>query len=174
MTDASDAPDEHRRASAFRPVLVAWMLTVGVDLFFNAGLFSGLFEQSREPSLLADEVLFRRIPVAYLGLAVGVTALAWLIDRLGAVGMRRGAALGAGAGVVVAFLGVIGLWTAIDITGVFVWAAVLVHVLELGLAGGFLGAYRAAPDGRRSIRIALIVSVALAVLGIVIQNLLPG
>lgn len=70
------------RAFAIRPVLTAWVLTVGVDLFFNAGVFMPLFDQEREPSLLPDELLFRRIPVAYLALLGGVAALGWLIDKI--------------------------------------------------------------------------------------------
>lgn len=56
--------NDSRPALNWRPLVVPWLLTMGVDFFFNAGLFFGLFDQGREPCLLADQVLVRRIPVA--------------------------------------------------------------------------------------------------------------
>ena len=158
------------QAMKFTPIAVAWLLTIGVDLFFNAGLFAGLFDQSKEPSLLADEVLFRRIPVAYIALAVAVIVLAWLVDRLDVLEMRHGLVLGALAGGVAALLGIVSLWTAIDMTGAFVLAGALVQVVELGVAGAFLGAYRGEPEPRRWVRRGLALAVTLVVLGIVFQN----
>lgn len=76
---------------------LAWLIAVGVDLFFNAGLFTTLFDQSREPALLSDSALARRIPVAFLLLAMAVTALAWLLARTEAEGSRA-VSIGAGAG----------------------------------------------------------------------------
>lgn len=160
------------KTTAWRPIVVAWLLTVGVDLFFNAGVFAGLFDQEREPALLPDEVLFRRIPVAYLALAIAVMVLAWLFDRIDVIGTTRGATVGGIAGVVAAALGIIALWTAIDMTGLFVVAGSLVQIIELGTAGAFYGSYRGTSQPKRSVRWALVVAVALAVLGIVFQNLL--
>ncbi len=159
------------RALRVRPIVVSWLLTMGVDLFFNAGLFSNLFDQDREPGLLSDPVLFRRIPVAYLGLAIGVTALAWLFDEIDLRGVWRGARVGGLAGLVFAFLGVVGLWTALEMTGLFVAAAGLVQVTEFGVAGAFLGAYRD-DQPNRLIRVALAVAFVFALAGIIIQNLL--
>jgi len=160
------------RALALRPVVVAWLLAVGVDLLLNAGLFAGLFD--REPGLLADEVLFRRIPVAYLGLATGVVGLAWLIDRADQRGALAGARMSALAGVVVASMGVVSLWSAIDMTGLFVAAGALVQVVELTAAGAVLGAFRVGGDRRRLTRRVLLLALSLAVLGIVAQNILNG
>jgi hypothetical protein len=47
------------RAFARRPVFTAWALTIGVDLFFNAGVFIQLFDQEREPSFLSDTQFWR-------------------------------------------------------------------------------------------------------------------
>jgi hypothetical protein len=155
-----------------RPVAVAWMLTVGIDLFFNAGLFSGLFDQNREPALLSDTQLFQRIPVAYLSLAVGVTALGWLFDRLDLRGMWRGARVGAIAGLTVACLGIVALWTALAMTGLFVAGGLFVQIVEFGAAGAFLGAYRNHPKSGRPTRIALAVAFLAAIAGIAIQNIM--
>jgi hypothetical protein len=78
---------------------------------------------------------------------------------------------GRSAGLVFGFLGVIGLWTAVDMTGVFVAAAVVVQVIEFALAGAFLALYREAPSRRLSL-MAVTVAGGLAIGGIVVQNLL--
>ncbi|MGB7860867.1 MAG: hypothetical protein WBM90_10250 [Acidimicrobiia bacterium] len=164
--------DQLRPSSRWRPIIVAWLLVVGVDLFFNAGVFTRLFDQSREPGLLSDAVLFRRIPVTYLALAVGVAALAWLFDRLDVKGSPRGTIYGGLAGVAVVLLGVINLWAAIEMTGLFVASAALVQIVELGAAGSFFGSYRVTATPKRRVRITMAISLVLGILGVVIQNLL--
>jgi hypothetical protein len=160
------------QATTFRPVVVAWLLAIGIDLFFNAGLFSGLFDQEREPVLLPDTVLARRIWVAYAALVIAVGALAWLLDRTDRRGALAGAALGALAGLVFAAMGIVMLWTAIDMTGTFVAAGALVQVAEMAGAGAVLGAFRTGTDRRRLTRRVLIFAVLAAAGGIVLQNLL--
>ena len=160
------------QAMTFRPVVVAWFLAVGFDLFFNAGLFSGLFDQTHEPGLLPDAVLARRIGVAYAALAIAVGALAWLLDQTDRRGVLAGAALGALTGLVFATMGIVMLWTAIDMTGTFVAAGALVQVVEMAGAGAVLGAFRTGTDRRRLTRRVLIFAVLAAAGGIVLQNLL--
>lgn len=168
MTDLTPS----QRSLHPRSVLVAWLLAIGIDLFFNAGLFSGLFDQSREPGLLPDEVLFRRVPVAYLALAVGVAALAWVMDRTHLRGAWNGANLGAAFGAVASLLGVITLWTAIDLTGAFVAGGVLVQIVGSAAAGATLGAYRGTSSPGRVTRTALLIALLAAIGGVVLQNLL--
>jgi len=165
---------ESSQALTPRPVAVAWLLAVGVDLLFNAGLFAGLFDQTREPSLLPDAILFRRIPIAYFALAIAVAGLAWLLDRTHRRGAFAGAALGALAGLVVVSMGIVTLWTAINVTGLFVAAGGLVQVVELAASGAVLGAFRAGGDRRRLTRRALLVAVLAVVAGIIAQNLIGG
>jgi predicted hotdog family 3-hydroxylacyl-ACP dehydratase len=156
----------------FRPVAVAWFLAVGIDLFFNAGLFSGLFDQTREPGLLPDAVLAGRVGVAYAALAIAVAALAWLLDRTDRRGALAGAVLGARAGLVFATMGIVMLWTAIDMTGIFVAAGALVQVVEMAGAGAVLGAFRTGADRRRLTRRVLVFAVLAAAGGIVLQNIM--
>jgi hypothetical protein len=160
------------QAASFRPVVAAWLLAVGIDLFFNAGLFSGLFDQTREPSLLPDAVLVRRIGVAYAALAIAAVALAWLLDRTDRRGALPGAALGALAGLLFAAMGIVMLWTAIDMTGAFVAAGALAQVVEMASAGSVLGAFRTGADRRRLTRRVLLFAVLAAAGGIVLQNIL--
>jgi hypothetical protein len=161
-----------RRGLSVRPVALAWLMAIGVDLFFNAGIFSGLFDQDREPGLLGDDSLFRRIPVAYLGLLVGVAALGWIMDRSGRSGLASGAMVGAGFGVVAGLLGVVTLWTAIEMTGLFVTAGALVQVAEFASAGAVIGACKADVDQSRVTRLALFAALLAAIGGIVAQNLM--
>lgn len=147
-------------------------MAVGVDLFYNAGVFSPLFDQTREPALLADDELFARIPIAYLILAVEVIALVWVLDRVPAAGALPGALTGAAAGALLGLGGVIWLWTAIDMTAAFVGAAVVVQVSMLAAAGGVLGtAASGTSNGRLRLAcsMAFLLSVTLAILT---QNLL--
>lgn len=162
------------RGLSARPVTLAWLVAVGVDIFFNAGLFSGLFDQAREPGLLGDDSLFRRIPVAYLGLLVGVIALAWVVDRSGRRDAVSGAVIGSGFGVIAALLGIVSLWTAIEMTGAFVAAGAFVQVVEFAAAGAVLGAWRGDAGRRRVTRSAILAALLAAIAGIVIQNLMGG
>ena len=159
-------------ALRLKPIGLAWMLAIGVDLFFNAGVFTRLFDQAREPGLLADEVLFRRIPVAYLALAGGVAALAWLIERrLLTHGSHSGAVLGGLVGFMFALMGVVNLWTAIELTGWFVAGAALVQIAQFAVAGWFLTTYRISDDRGLTWK-AIAVAALLALAGVVAQNLL--
>ena len=161
---------DHRRVWALRAVLSAWALTIGLDLFFNAGVFMPLFDQQREPSLLPDEVLFRRIPVAYAALLIGVAFLACTLDRVEPRSIPIAAAQGALVGGVLASMGIVSLWTAIDMTGTFVAAASLVLVLQFAAAAAVLTAFRLS-RWRHLTRRVLLLALLAAVGGIVIQNL---
>lgn len=152
-------------------MLVAWVVGIAVDLLLNAGVFMSLFDQEREPSLLPDAVLFRRIPVAYLALLVGVASLAWMLDRIGPSDIRRGAIAGAAWGLVLALMGVVSLWTAIEMTGIFVAAAALVAVVQFASVGAVLTAFRLGQEPGRLTRRFLLVAFLAAALAVVIQNL---
>lgn len=162
------------RAFAVGSVAVAWLVSVGVDLLFNAGVFATLFEQAREPSLLTDEELFQRIPIAYVALLAGVAALAWLLDRLTAQGMAAGMVLGAIAGALTAALGVVSLWTAVDLTVAFVLVAIGVQVSQFAAAGAVLGGYKVTQSRRRFSGFCLGAVLLMLVGAIVTQNLRGG
>jgi hypothetical protein len=164
-------PTTTDRAFAVRPVLTAWALTVGLDLFFNAGVFAPLFDPQREPSLISDEELFSRIPVAYAVLLAGASFLAWIIDRTDASTTRRGILVGTSTGLVFALMGVVYLWTALEMSGVFVAAGSLVVTAEFASAGWALSAFRRSSRAAHPTRRILLVALLAAVAGVVIQNL---
>ena len=161
-------------AVGLKPIGLAWLLAIGVDLFFNAGVLAGLFDQAREPGLLADEVLFRRIPVAYLAVAGGVTVIAWLIERLDLPPRSHsGALLGGVIGLTFALMGVVYLWTAIEMTGLFVASAALVQTVQFAMAGWFLTKYKMS-DGNGLTWKALTLAALLGLAGVIAQNFLGG
>lgn len=161
-----------RRALSLRPVLLGWLAAIAVDLFFNAGVFSPLFDQAREPGLLPDDVLFRRIPAAYLVVGFAVAVLAWLIDRVNLTGFRAGLLAGSGLGLLLGMTGVVWIWTAIEMTGLFVAAGVVVQVGQMGAAGAVLGAASGRMDQRRLLRWTFIGTVIAVVAGVLAQNVL--
>lgn len=156
-----------------RPLLLGWLAAIAVDLFFNAGVFSPLFDQVREPGLLPDDVLFRRIPVAYLAVGFAVAALAWLLDRGKLTGPRSGMLAGGALGLLLAMTGIVWLWTAIEMTGLFVAAGVIVQVGQMGAAGAVLGAATGRTDQQRILRWTL-AGVAIAVVAAVIAQNVVG
>ncbi len=165
MTAESNSGDMR----ALRPgrIALAWLTVVGVDLFFNAGVFAFVYEQSREPALLPDSDLALRIPVAYAALALAVTALAWVIQTVGARG-RRAIEIGAGAGLVLGVAGFGAMWTAIDVTGLLIGVGILVSVVEGAVAAAVLTSKR--QGSSLTIRV-VVAFVLLAGVGQVIANL---
>lgn len=151
-------------------IALAWLAVIAVDLLANAGLLAPLFDQSREPSLLPDDVLARRSPVAFALLGIAVIALAWLLDASGARGVRA-VTTGATAGAVLALVGVGGMWTAVGVTGAFVVAGVAVAGAEGGAAAAVL---TSRSSGRRLTLLVASAFVLCALLGQVAANLLGG
>ncbi len=171
-SDAGPAAVGPARAFRVEPVFWAWLVAVGVDLFFNAGVFAGLFEQSREPNLLADEVLFARIPVAYVVVAVGVAAVAWVVDLAQITGARRGAITGTGIGLLFGLTGLVWLWTAIEMTLLFVGAGLVVQTAQMAAAGIVLGVVRRDLPARQLRWRSAAAALALAMTAIVVQNVI--
>lgn len=158
-----------RRALSLRPVLLGWLAAIAVDLFFNVGVFSPL-DQAREPGLLPNDVLFRRIPAAYFVVGFAVAVLAWLVDRVNLAGFRAGLLAGSGLGLLLGMTGVVWIWTAIEMTELFVAAGVVVQVGQMGAAGALLGATSGRTDQRRILRWTLIGTVIAVVAAVLAQN----
>lgn len=171
MNDAAPtvSNDDHSTLEPAR-IGLAWLTTVGVDLFFNAGVFAPLFEQTREPALLSDGTLARRIPVAFVVLAATVTALAWLLDATGTSGWRS-IRVGAAMGLLLGLAGPVAMWTALNVTGLFVAAGVVATTAEGAAAAVVLTSRRSGAALR--IRVA-VTFVLLAGLGQIVANLTGG
>lgn len=168
VNDLTPHPDPNRRGLDAGRIGLAWLTVVGVDLFFNAGVFVTVFEQAREPALLPDTALFRRIPVAYAALAVAVTALAWLLRLTGDQGVSA-IKVGAGSGLVLGVAGLGALWTALDITGLFVIAGIVVAIVEGSAAAAVLASRKRGLSLRIRVAAGFVV---LAGLGQIVANII--
>lgn len=157
------------RGRALQPARIglAWLTAVGVDLFFNAGVFTQLFDRAREPALLPHDALARRIVVAFALLAIAVAALAWLLDAVGARG-RRAVRLGAMAGLIMGSVALGATWTALDMSGLFVVAGVVVATAEGAAAAAVLTSRRSGSSLRIRVAVAFVL---LAGTGQVFANL---
>lgn len=170
MRGGENATSPERMALRPRAVLLGWLAAIAVDLFLNAGVFSPLFDQVREPGLLPDDVLFRRIPIAYLTVGSAVAALAWLMDRGRLAGLRSGMRAGGALGLLLGLTGVVWLWTAIEMTGLFVAAGVVVQVGQMSAAGAVLGAATGGTDQGRILRWTLAGSAIAVGAAVIAQN----
>jgi hypothetical protein len=147
-------------ARAIFSVAAAWVLCIGFDLFFHAGLIARLYLEP-SPFLLAPEVAFRRIPLGYLAFLGLTLGLFWLFRRLDVKGARAGFRHGAVAGAVVWGILSLGLYSISTAPPLLLAAWWIGQALELGLAGAVLGA---AANGVPLRRIWTMVAAAVVVL----------
>jgi hypothetical protein len=82
--------------------------------------------------------------------------------------------VGAIAGAVTAALGVVSLWTAVDLTAAFVLVAIAVQVSQFAAAGAVLGGYQLTQSRRRFTLLSLAAVLLMLVGAIVTQNLRGG
>lgn len=150
-------------------VLIAWFLSLGIDLFLHGGLFARLYLTS-SPFVLPADQAFRRIPLGYLTFLLLTAALFWFCRRLDVRGIRAGWTHGIGLGVVLWGALVLGLYS-ISTANVPLLAAWWAgQTVELGAAGGVIGGIAAGVTVRRMLfRVTLIVA-ALLVLTIALQS----
>ena len=148
---------------------LAWVATIAIDFFAYGGVFASLFAQD-DPTTLAPEELFARIPAGYASFLVEVLALVWLLRRLPITGPARAARSGASLGAVFGGTLALGVWSFAPVAPALLASWWLVLAVQLAAAGLVLGLYQV---GRRSTarRLVLLGSVGLVVVTIVLQNL---
>ena len=140
--DRAAAGHPHGSGGSARPIFsvaAAWVLCIGFDLFFHAGLIARLYLEP-SPFLLPPEVAFRRIPLGYLtflGLTLG---LFWLLSRLNVKGVLAGFRYGVVTGAVVWGILSLGLYSISTASPPLLAAWWFGQTVELGLAGAVLGA----------------------------------
>jgi hypothetical protein len=164
---------ERMHSSYARPlstVLIAWFLSLGVDLFLHAGLLARLY-LIKSPFILPAEQAFRRIPLGYLAFLLLTAALFWFCRRLDVRGIRAGWRHGFAFGVVVWGALALGLYSISTAGAPLLVAWWLGQSVELGVSGGVIGGIAAGISPRRMLfRVTLIV-VVLLVITIVLQSL---
>ncbi len=128
--------------------LLAWISMLGVDFFLHAGLLAGLYQQE-SPFLLPPDQAFRLIPLGYFSFLLIAVLLLWLMVRLEIRGGRAGFSFGLRLGLLAwgaLVLGLASITTAAPDLLVGWW---LGQSLELGIAGGVVGAGLVQPGLRR-------------------------
>ena len=151
-------------------VLLAWFLSVGVDLFLHGGLLARLYV-APSPFLLPAGEAFRRIPFGYLAFLVLTAGLYWFCRSLGVRGVAAGARYGFLAGLVVWGAVSLGLYSISSATVPLLVAWWLGQSVELGFAGAVLGGLAAGvPTKRMLVWVALAVAAFFA-MTVVLQSL---
>ena len=151
-------------------VLIAWFLSLGVDLFLHGGLFAQLY-LSAGPFILPADLAFRRIPLGYLALLILTAALFWFCRRLEVRGIRAGWIHGIGLGVVLWGALVLGLYSISTASVPLLVAWWVGQTLELGVAGGVIGGIAAGITFRRMLFGVTLIVVVLFVLTVALQSL---
>ena len=128
--------------------LLGWVSMLGTDILLHAGILARAYDHS-SPFLLPPERAFALIPLGYLSFLILAGLLVWLSLRLGVGGVRPGARLGLLLGSTVwgsLVLGLASISTAPVglLVGWFVGQSI-----EMGIAGGVVGAARAGSPPRR-------------------------
>lgn len=118
---------------------IAWLAMIGCDFFLHGGLLARWYV-TPAPFLLPPATAFARIPVGYLSFALLAVLVLWVLRRANVSGWRQGGIVGLWIGSLVwgSFcLGLYSISTAPSglLVGWFVGQSV-----EVGIAGGVLGA----------------------------------
>ncbi len=148
----------------------AWVLSIGVDFLLHAGLLASLYVET-SPFLLPADVALRRVPLGYLSFLVLTLGLYWLFRRLGIRGMVSGLRYGACVGLVVWGALAIGLYSISTARLPLLVAWWIGQAIELGLAGGILGAAATGASLRRIWMLVGLIALGCFVGTVVLQNL---
>jgi len=151
-------------------VLLAWLLTLGIDLFLHGGLLARLYVVP-SPFLLPARDAFARIPLGYVAFLILTAALFWLLRRLDVRGFGDGLRHGLVAGSVIWGSLVLGLYSISTApTGLLAgwWIG---QAVELGFAGGVIAALAAGRPVRRTAWLVGLAIVVLFVLTVALQSL---
>ena len=147
---------------------VAWLVSLGFDLFLHAGALAALYAR---PSafLLSADTAFRRIPLGYGSFLVLTAALWWLFRRVGVRDWFAGLRLGLLAGLILWGAWTLGLYSISVAEGDLLIGWWLGQGAETGLAGAFLGAATSGMERRRYLTKAAAVAAVLVVATVVLQ-----
>lgn len=127
---------------------VAWLVSVGFDLFLHAGALATLYARP-SPFLLSADAAFRRIPLGYAAFLVLTAALYWLFRQLGIRDWLGGLRLGLLTGLTLWGAWTLGLYSISVAEGDLLLGWWLGQGAEMGVAGAFLGAAASGMERRR-------------------------
>lgn len=128
-------------------VLLAWLVTIAIDIFQNAGLFAKMWLDSSS-AFLPPEKLAQRIPLGFIALLLLVILLTWLMVRLNISGWKQGASFGLKFGVLFEAAATLGTLSAFSVSPSLIIAwflggvikdSILCMIIGSGLGGAHLG-----------------------------------
>ena len=145
---SGDRARQSGRVGPGTAVGVAWLVSLGFDLFLHAGALATLYARP-SPFLLPADAAFRRIPLGYIGFLVLTAALYWLFRQVGIRDWLAGLRLGLVAGLTVWGAWTLGLYSISVAEGDLLVGWWLGQGFETGLAGAFLGAAASGMERKR-------------------------
>jgi len=147
---------------------VAWLVSLGFDVFLHAGALARIYAR---PSafLLPAETAFLRIPLGYASFLVLTAALYWLFLQLSVRDWFTGLRVGLFAGLTLWGAWTLGLYSISVAEGDLLVGWWLGQAAETGLAGAFLGAAASGMERRRFLTKAAWVVGLLVVATVVLQ-----
>ena len=149
--------------------ILAFIATIGFDLFLHAGILNSLYS-SDSPFLLAPGEAFSRIPLGYLSFAILIALVLWLMLRLEIQGWRRGLVFGLIFGAVVwGSLG-LGLFSISTASPILLVGWFLGQTIELGIGAMIMGSGLANSRLRFLLVKVVVFFIITVVLAIVLQN----
>jgi hypothetical protein len=159
-----------KRSHFARTALLVWVLWLGIDFFAYAGLFAGQFS-TPTPFLLRSDELFARIPLGYAAFLIYVATTLWLIRALGIASPLRGAMVAGCFGAAITIAGNLGVLSVSTIGLSLALDWTLVQVVEFAVAGYASVWVDGEPSPWRAGRWVGGITIALIVMGIMVQNL---
>ncbi len=150
--------------------LLAFVATLGFDLFLHAGVLAPLYVEP-SPFLLPPWDAFRRIPLGYASFALIIALVTGLMARLGVTGWARGLRFGLVFGICVWGSFALGLASISTASTGLLAAWFAGQSLELGLVGIIVGSGLASGNLRTLAWKVPVFTLLAAAIGIGIQNL---
>jgi hypothetical protein len=147
---------------------VAWLVSLGFDVFLHAGVLATLYARP-SPFLLPADAAFRRIPMGYASFLLLTAALYWLFRQVGVRDWFAGLRLGLVTGLTVWGAWTLGLYSISVAEGDLLVGWWLGQGAEMGLAGAFLGAAASGMTRRRYLTKAGVVVGMLVVVTVLLQ-----
>ena len=154
-----------------RIALLAFLATIGFDLFLHAGVLAPLYAQP-DSFLLAPREAFFRIPIGYASFMLLIALVTWLMPQLRVIGLARGLRFGLIFGMLVWGSFVLGLASISTAPTDLLFGWFVGQTLEFGVIGLVVGGGLARANLKPLAWKVLVFAVVAAAIGIAIQNAL--
>ena len=156
--------------SLFSIVLLAWLVTIAIDFFLNAGLFAKMWLESSS-AFLPPEKLTQRIPLGYIAFLLLTILLTWIMARTNVRGWKQGASFGFKFGLLFEAASALGTISAYSVSPPLIIAWFLGGVLKDSIVCTIIGSGLGGSHLRRLWARAIVFVVIIIVVTIIMQAL---